>query len=266
MNDKLKIARDALKYYADAPWYQPRNVNSDNGAIARAALKALAALDSSDAQAGIVPGAVQKMRESGFLVEVMPPIAQGELPPSLLDALKAMLQEKEDYMLRNNLGNPNLETTNKMARAAIAAHEAGKGQEPVTPLKDITTIRKWAEQIDRMAVTFTDEKSLLCQQASILLHRIAYTTPPSTEAAVNAALEKAAKLSEDDDHRHEIGKNVAVSIRELKSMMIADETSDLIDRLDRVLHNADADRSHKEIVYAAIDLLKSAPASGKGGE
>lgn len=40
--------------------------------------------------------------------------------PDLLEALIEMEREKSDYMLRNNLGNPAGETTNRMARAAIA--------------------------------------------------------------------------------------------------------------------------------------------------
>lgn len=40
--------------------------------------------------------------------------------PDLLEALIAMEQEKSDYMTRNSLGDPSVETTNKMARAAIA--------------------------------------------------------------------------------------------------------------------------------------------------
>ncbi|MEN4917537.1 hypothetical protein ABE485_02610 [Achromobacter spanius] len=40
--------------------------------------------------------------------------------PELLEALIAMEQEKSDYMTRNALGDPSVETTNKMARAAIA--------------------------------------------------------------------------------------------------------------------------------------------------
>jgi hypothetical protein len=45
--------------------------------------------------------------------------------PELLEALIAMEQEKSDYMRRNALGDPSVETTNKMARAAIAK---AKGQ------------------------------------------------------------------------------------------------------------------------------------------
>lgn len=45
--------------------------------------------------------------------------------PDLLEALIAMEQEKSDYMTRNALGDPSVETTNKMARAAIAK---AKGQ------------------------------------------------------------------------------------------------------------------------------------------
>lgn len=41
--------------------------------------------------------------------------------PDLLAALIEMEREKSDYMQRNNLGDPARETTNKMARAAIAA-------------------------------------------------------------------------------------------------------------------------------------------------
>ncbi|MEI0850018.1 hypothetical protein [Pseudomonas aeruginosa] len=40
--------------------------------------------------------------------------------PELLEALIAMEREKSDYMTRNNLGDPALERTNKLARAAIA--------------------------------------------------------------------------------------------------------------------------------------------------
>ncbi|HGW5815188.1 hypothetical protein [Pseudomonas aeruginosa] len=40
--------------------------------------------------------------------------------PELLEALIAMEREKSDYMTRNNLGDPAIETTNKLARAAIA--------------------------------------------------------------------------------------------------------------------------------------------------
>ncbi|WP_426779794.1 hypothetical protein [Pseudomonas aeruginosa] len=40
--------------------------------------------------------------------------------PELLGALIAMEREKSDYMTRNNLGDPALERTNKLARAAIA--------------------------------------------------------------------------------------------------------------------------------------------------
>ncbi len=40
--------------------------------------------------------------------------------PELLAALVKMEREKSDYMIRNNLGDPSCETTNKMARAAIA--------------------------------------------------------------------------------------------------------------------------------------------------
>ncbi len=40
--------------------------------------------------------------------------------PDLLEALIAMEREKSDYMTRNNLGDPAIETTNKLARAAIA--------------------------------------------------------------------------------------------------------------------------------------------------
>lgn len=40
--------------------------------------------------------------------------------PELLEALIAMEREKPDYMTRNNLGDPSEETTNRMARAAIA--------------------------------------------------------------------------------------------------------------------------------------------------
>lgn len=39
--------------------------------------------------------------------------------PELLSALVEMEREKSDYMIRNNLGDPSCETTNKMARAAI---------------------------------------------------------------------------------------------------------------------------------------------------
>ena len=38
----------------------------------------------------------------------------------LLEALIAMEREKSDYMRLNHLGDPSNETTNKMARAAIA--------------------------------------------------------------------------------------------------------------------------------------------------
>lgn len=40
--------------------------------------------------------------------------------PELLEALIAMEREKSDYMRLNHLGDPSNETTNKMARAAIA--------------------------------------------------------------------------------------------------------------------------------------------------
>ena len=40
--------------------------------------------------------------------------------PELLEALIAMEREKSEYMIRNNLGDPALERTNKLARAAIA--------------------------------------------------------------------------------------------------------------------------------------------------
>ena len=41
----------------------------------------------------------------------------------LVGALIEMEREKTDYMLRKNLGDPACETTNKMARAAIAKYE-----------------------------------------------------------------------------------------------------------------------------------------------
>ena len=40
--------------------------------------------------------------------------------PELLEALIAMEKEKSDYMTINKLGDPAKETTNKIARAAIA--------------------------------------------------------------------------------------------------------------------------------------------------
>ena len=40
--------------------------------------------------------------------------------PELLEALIAMEREKSDYMRLNHLGDPSNETTNKLARAAIA--------------------------------------------------------------------------------------------------------------------------------------------------
>lgn len=40
--------------------------------------------------------------------------------PELLEALIAMEEEKSDYMTINKLGDPAKETTNKIARAAIA--------------------------------------------------------------------------------------------------------------------------------------------------
>ena len=40
--------------------------------------------------------------------------------PELLNALVEMEREKSDYMIRKNLGDPSLETTNKAARAAIS--------------------------------------------------------------------------------------------------------------------------------------------------
>lgn len=43
--------------------------------------------------------------------------------PELLEALKEMLAEKDDYMRRNKLGDPLRETVSKMARAAIAKAE-----------------------------------------------------------------------------------------------------------------------------------------------
>lgn len=45
---------------------------------------------------------------------------------ALLEALIAMEREKSDYMVRNNLGDPAKEHTNKMARAAIEAAVRGK--------------------------------------------------------------------------------------------------------------------------------------------
>lgn len=40
--------------------------------------------------------------------------------PELLEALVLMEKEKSDYMVKNNLGDPSKEYTNKIARAAIA--------------------------------------------------------------------------------------------------------------------------------------------------
>lgn len=44
----------------------------------------------------------------------------------LLEALKLMEAEKSDYMIRNNLGDPSKEHTNKMARAILAKVESSK--------------------------------------------------------------------------------------------------------------------------------------------
>lgn len=41
--------------------------------------------------------------------------------PLLLEALQIMEAEKADYMIRNNLGDPASQHSNKLARAAIAA-------------------------------------------------------------------------------------------------------------------------------------------------
>lgn len=43
--------------------------------------------------------------------------------PDLLEALKKLLEEKDDYMRRNNLGDPMKESVSKIARAAIAKAE-----------------------------------------------------------------------------------------------------------------------------------------------
>lgn len=45
--------------------------------------------------------------------------------PDMLAALIAMEAEKSNYMVRNKLGNPAGETTNQMARAAIAKATVG---------------------------------------------------------------------------------------------------------------------------------------------
>lgn len=59
---------------------------------------------------------------------------------------------------------------------------------------DTKTLRRWAEQVERIASTFNDERSLLCQQASVLLYRIAYE--PATKAApVAEAPTELAKLA-----------------------------------------------------------------------
>ena len=46
--------------------------------------------------------------------------------PDLLEALKIMEAEKSDYMTRNKLGDPAVEHTNRMARAAIAKAEGAQ--------------------------------------------------------------------------------------------------------------------------------------------
>jgi hypothetical protein len=52
---------------------------------------------------------------------------------------------------------------------------------PDLPIKDVNTICRWASQIERIASQFNDERVLLCHQAAILLHRIAFV--PATPAA-----------------------------------------------------------------------------------
>lgn len=61
------------------------------------------------------------LREAAQQLESQP--AQARLiaaAPDLLEALIAMEAEKANYMLINKLGDPAGETTNRMARAAIA--------------------------------------------------------------------------------------------------------------------------------------------------
>jgi hypothetical protein len=47
--------------------------------------------------------------------------------PELYHALLEMEREKSDYMIRNKLGDPANETTNKLARAALAK---ARGEQP----------------------------------------------------------------------------------------------------------------------------------------
>lgn len=61
----------------------------------------------------------------GAGVQALPKMPEG-VNAQLLEALKMMEAEKSDYMRRNNLGDPAREHTNQIARAAIAAAEAGK--------------------------------------------------------------------------------------------------------------------------------------------
>lgn len=81
--------------------------------------------------------------------------------------------------LRDILGATEQHVIASQSAAPVAASDAA-------PLDDTKTLRRWAGQIDRMAVTFTDERSLLCQQAAVLLYRIAFV--PASGSAQPATL------------------------------------------------------------------------------
>lgn len=83
-----------------------------------------------------------------------------------------------DGMVRSVDGYTAEQMDAHVTEAVRAALARSQPQGELVALDDTKTLRRWAEQIDKMAVTFTDDRSLLCQQAAILLHRIAYQPAP----------------------------------------------------------------------------------------
>lgn len=73
-------------------------------------------------------------------------------------------------------------------------------------IKDTTTLNRWAEQVGRLASTFSDERALLCQQAAVLLHRIAFV-PAASNVEANAlsvstdAVDIAARIFDFKSHK-----------------------------------------------------------------
>lgn len=85
----------------------------------------------------------------------------------------------------------------KACDAQGCVNPCGQCEEAAAQADDVAVLRKWAEQVGRLASSFNDERSLLCQQAAVLLHRIAHQPAAPAAQPATSKLAEIRQIAED---------------------------------------------------------------------